>query len=66
VERGDADLIDVARSHGLFDRAQRVGYSTTDGELLHDGWLLVVSADDVETSTLDADPSVIAYSEVRL
>jgi hypothetical protein len=65
VERGDADLIDVARSHGLFDRAQRVGYSTTDGELLDDGWLLVVGAHDVETSTLDADPSVIAYSEVR-
>ena len=58
VERDDADLLAAARAAGLYEAAHREGYATRGGELLDDGWLCVVDADEEE---LDRDPAVIAY-----
>lgn len=60
VERGDEDLLTLARERGLHEEARARGACDADGNLLGDGWLLVVG-DFVEESDLDADPAVIAY-----
>lgn len=55
----DGELLARARERGLLRSAHDAGYATRDGKLLEDAWLLVVG--DVDESTLDWDPSVIAY-----
>jgi hypothetical protein len=60
VDREDADLLAAVRATRMYDLAQRDGYATRDGELLHDAWLVVA---DVDGADLDYDPAVIAYCD---
>lgn len=60
VEPRDADLLALARERGLYETARARGACDALGNLLGEGWLLVVG-DHVEESDLDGDPAVIAY-----
>ncbi len=64
VEKTDADLRAVAKDRGLLDDGHARGVADRDGNLMGDGWLLVVGS-HVHHSDLDADPSVIAYCDAE-
>lgn len=60
VDPRDTDLLEAAHTGRLYAQGIKRGACDVNGNLRDDGWLLVVGA-HVDESTLDADPSVIAY-----
>lgn len=62
VEKQDTDLRAVAQERGLYATGQSRGACDRDGNMIGEGWLLVVGP-HVQHSDLDADPAVIAYCD---
>lgn len=63
VDTTDSDLLKAAGTGQLYSQGQRRGACDRDGNMLGEGWLVVVG-DHVERSVLDGDPAVIAYCAV--